>query len=220
MLAVPAKTVTALPEGLSLHDGAMTEPVACAVRIGEHAGDVAGRDCVVIGAGPIGLLSLQVLLGKGAQRVFISDIDKERLAMGGDLGGVTIDPSAQDLVEAIREATGSRGVAVAVDAVGLEVTRKQCVQAVEAAGTVILSGLHAETSPMPAAEIIRREIVVRGSFAYSPANFAAALDLLAAQQIRLAPWIVEAPLAEGGQWFDRLIDAPGSVAKVLLLPPA
>jgi hypothetical protein len=36
--------------------------------------------------------------------------------------------------------------------------------------------------------------------------------------MRLAPWIVEAPLAEGGLWFERLLTAPGAVAKVLLRP--
>jgi hypothetical protein len=60
--------------------------------------------------------------------------------------------------------------------------------------------------------------VVRGCFSYSPANFARALDLLARGAMRLDPWIVEAPLGEGGAWFDRLIDAPGNVAKVLLIP--
>jgi threonine dehydrogenase-like Zn-dependent dehydrogenase len=43
------------------------------------------------------------------------------------------------------------------------------VAATRSGGTVILTGLHEETSAMPAAEIIRREIVLRGSFAYSPA---------------------------------------------------
>lgn len=71
---------------------------------------------------------------------------------------------------------------------------------------------------MPAAEIIRREITVRGSFSYNHANFAAAIELLARGALRLDPWIIEAPLSTGGAWFDRLIDAPGDVAKVLLVP--
>jgi threonine dehydrogenase-like Zn-dependent dehydrogenase len=62
------------------------------------------------------------------------------------------------------------------------------------------------------------KIVVRGCFSYSPANFAQALMRLAHGTLRLEPWIVEAPLADGGRWFDRLIDAPGEVAKVLLVP--
>ena len=66
--------------------------------------------------------------------------------------------------------------------------------------------------------IIRKEIVARGSFAYAPANFAQALDLLDQGVIRLDPWIVEAPLRDGGYWFDRLVDEPGDVSKVLLVP--
>ena len=69
---------------------------------------------------------------------------------------------------------------------------------------------------MPVADMIRREIVARGSFAYTPANFARALELLGQGAIRLDPWIAEAPLAAGGDWFERLIEAPGDVSKVLL----
>ena len=216
-VAVPAQTVTRLPAGMSLRTGALTEPTACGVRIGELAGDVAGQVCLVVGAGPIGLLALQALLRKGARTVFIADLDPERLAMGQSLGGAALAPRSVDVVQSVKEATGD-GAAVAVDAVGLAVTRGQCVAAVQPTGTVILSGLHEEVSEMPAADIIRREIVVRGSFAYSPANFADALAVLERGEVRLDPWIVEAPLAEGGAWFDRLIDAPGGVSKVLLRP--
>lgn len=217
-VTTPARTVTPLPAGMSLRTGALTEPVACAVRMGELSGDVAGADVLIIGAGPIGLLALQVLQGRGAARVFIADLDQERLHMGEALGGVAIDPRRQDPVERVREATGGRGVPVAIDAVGLGVTRTQCVAAAMSSGLVLLTGLHEETSQMPAADIIRREIRVQGSFAYTPANFAAAVDLLAQGRIGLDPWIVEAPLAEGGLWFERLLDAPGKVAKVLLRP--
>lgn len=217
-VAVPAQTVTVLPEELSFRDGALTEPVGCAVRIGELAGAITDADCLIIGAGPIGLLALQVLQLNGAKRVFIADLDQERLKMGEALGGTVIDPNTADVVDTVREATHKRGVTVSVDAVGAAVTRKQCITATMPTGTVILSGLHEETSPIPAADVIRREITLRGAFAYSPQNFAKAVTLLAAGKIRLAPWIVEAPLEDGGKWFDRLIDRPGDVAKVLLVP--
>ena len=215
---VPAKLALALPAGMDTRIGALTEPVACAVRIAELAGDVAGEDCLVIGAGPIGLLSLQMLKLNDARRVFIAETDDERLRMGAELGGIPIQPRATDTVQTMQNAADGLGAAVSVDAVGSAVTREQCIAATRAGGRLILSGLHEERSVMPAADMIRREIEVKGSFAYSPANFAQALDLLGRGAVRLDPWIIEAPLSEAGKWFDRLIEAPGNVAKALLVP--
>ena len=218
LISVPAKLALALPEGMDTRIGALTEPVGCAVRIAELAGEVADQDCLIIGAGPIGLLSLQMLRFNGAARVFIAEIDEARLAMGEALGGIPIQPRETDSVQTVLDATSGAGVAVSLDAVGSATTREQCVSATRASRTLILSGLHEERSAMPAADMIRREIVARGSFAYSLANFARALDLLGQGAIRLDPWVVEAPLGDGGAWFERLIEAPGDVSKVLLVP--
>ncbi len=218
----PAFVTHKLPDGMSLRSGALTEPVGVGVRIGRLAGDVSGESALIIGAGPIGLLALQALQLAGAERIFIADLDPERLAMGGELGGITISPSAadqgDDVVEIVKDATAGDGVAVSIDAVGTGGTRTQCVAATRNAGTLILSGLHEETSPMPAAAIIRQELTVRGSFAYGAADFADGLEELHAGHYRLDPWIEEAPLAEGGDWFQRLIRSPGNVSKVLLVP--
>ena len=217
-VSAPAKLALPLPARMNTRIGALTEPVGCAVRIGELAGDVAEADCLIIGAGPIGLLSLQILRYQGAARVFIAEVDEARLAMGAALGGIPIQPGDTDTVDAVREATSGAGVAVSVDAVGTALTREQCVSATKASGRLILSGLHEENSAMPVAAMIRSEIMARGSFAYSPANFARALELLGAGAIRLDPWIHEAPLGEGGAFFERLVEAPGDVSKVLLTP--
>ena len=226
-VSIPAFLTHKLPEGMSLRIGALTEPVGVGVRIGRLAGEVVGESALIIGAGPIGLLALQALKLAGAERVFIADLDPERLAMGGALGGITISPpsagpGATDqgagVVEFVKDATAGDGVAVSIDAVGTGGTRSQCVAATRNAGTLVLSGLHEETSPMPAAAIIRQELTVRGSFAYGAADFALGLEQLHADLYRLDPWIIEAPLAEGGDWFNRLVHSPGNVSKVLLVP--
>jgi Zn-dependent alcohol dehydrogenase len=151
-------------------------------------------------------------------RIFVAELDPQRLAMAKDLGAETINPREVDTVKTVREMTHDIGVSVAVDAVGTALTRDQCVKALKTTGTLILSGLHEETSAMPIADMIRREITAKGSFSYSPKNFAEALQLLQANKVRLSPWIVEAPLEEGQQWFERLIEEPGGVSKVLLVP--
>ena len=217
-VAVPARLVLPLPEGMSLQTGALTEPAAVAVRIGEMAGMLHGGTALVIGGGPIGLLALQALQTQGAVRIFIAELDPARLSMGAALGGEPLNPRTDNVVEIVRAATNNYGVPVAVDAVGTAVTRSTCISATRSGGKVILTGLHEESSVIPAAEVIRREITLLGCFAYSPANFAEGLQRLADGRLRLDPWVVEAPLAEGGQWFERLLGVPGEVAKVLLVP--
>jgi threonine dehydrogenase-like Zn-dependent dehydrogenase len=216
-VSVPAELVHVLPEQTSTRIGALAEPVAVAVRIAELAGNVLNQTVLIIGAGPIGLLTLQVLKLNGAKQVFVADLDLERLAMSVPLGGEPLNPKALDVVNTVREATAGLGAVVAIDAVGAAVTRAQCVSASRSAGTVILSGLHEETSQIPAADIIRREITLKGSFAYTPDNFSHGLELLYQNKIRLDN-MIQAPLEDGGKWFERLIHAPGKIAKVLLIP--
>lgn len=215
---MPAELVVPLPVGMTAQTGALAEPAGVALRIGELAGQVEGETVLVIGAGPIGLLALQALQARGAPAVFIADISPERLAMGEALGGRPIDPRQDSVVEVVREATRGDGVSVSVDAVGTAETRTNCVAATRSTGTVILSGLHEETSAMPAADVIRREIVVQGSFAYTPQNFTDAIAWLVTGDVTLDPWVVEDALENGGDWFARLVDEPGDVAKVLLKP--
>ncbi|WP_173934361.1 alcohol dehydrogenase catalytic domain-containing protein [Chelativorans sp. Marseille-P2723] len=217
-VAVPGRAVHALPDGMDLSRGALVEPAAVAMRIGKLAGGLLGRTVLVIGAGPIGLLGLQVMQQLGAARLFISDLDRERLAMGEALGATPIDPSCQDPVTAIKESTGGVGAHVTLDAVGSAATRAQAVAATRSSGKVLLSGLHEETSQFQVSDVIRREIEVRGVFCYDEDDFLAATEALGVSRLRLDPWIVEAPLSEGGAWFERLVGKPGAVSKVLLKP--
>ena len=217
-VAVPAHVVLPLPQSLPFRLAALAEPTAVALRIATHAGDVNDATVLIAGAGPIGLLAIQTLRLAGASTLVVTDLDPARRSMAADLGALALDPRETNVVQAVRDLTDGLGAAVSVDAVGATATRADCVAATASGGTLVLSGLHEETGPMPAADIIRREITVQGSFCYSPADVANSLPLLEDGRIRLDPWIVDAPLGDGGKWFDRLIDAPGDVAKVLLRP--
>ncbi len=217
-VTVPEQAVVALPPEVDLRSGSMVEPIAVGVRLGRLAGKLDGETALVIGAGPIGLLGLQALRQAGATTVFVSDMDPARLQMARDLGADVIDPATQNVVDIVRAATGGLGAAVTIDAVGSGRTRTDAVSATRPAGKVLLSGLHEEASTFPGSDVIRREIEVKGAFSYTPDDFAAAVIAAGNNSLRLDPWIVEAPLAEGGHWFARLADKPGNVSKVLLVP--
>lgn len=218
LVSVPAHVVYKLPDDLSLHDGALAEPTACAVHIVELMGDIVGRDMLIVGAGALGLLSLQVALARDVGRIFVADTNAERLGVAAELGGIPLNPCETDIVAEVQTATGGLGVEIALDAVGAAITRAQCIQAVRRAGRVILSGLHDEVSSIPVADAIRKELSLQGSFCYTPEDFHAALALLSENLVVPGRWVTTVPLTEGGTWFERLIDDPGDIAKVLLVP--
>ena len=106
-----------------------------------------------------------------------------------------------------KEVADSSGVPFALDTVSASVMRPKCISATMLSSIVSLSGLHKKSSMVPVADVIRREIVLKGLFAYSPINFSAAIDLLAAA-IHLDLWTVKALLEKGEQSFNHLANMP------------
>ena len=102
--AVDAKKVTPLPEEMSLEEGAMIEPLAVAVHAVRRAGDVAGRDICVLGAGPIGILAAQAAKGMGAGRVMVTDVSGLRLEKARECGAdIVVNTRERDFGEAFVE---------------------------------------------------------------------------------------------------------------------
>ena len=213
---VHAKMVYPLPDSLSLERAALTEPLACAIRAARLAACTPMDNVLIVGLGPIGLLTLQVIRAFGVTTMVAVDTDPDRRAMAESFGVPVLDPVAENVASWIKTQTGSLGADVAIDAVGSGATRRQCLEAVAPGGRVVFVGLHEEESALPANLFIRKELSLKGDFAYTPADFAQALDWLTAGRVEIDPWLARAPLAEGGAWFERLLAGPGPVAKVLL----
>jgi threonine dehydrogenase-like Zn-dependent dehydrogenase len=216
-VTAPATNTYLLPDGLSLEHAALTEPLACALRAAKLSGATAGSRVLVTGLGPIGLLTVQALAQSGVRELIATDTDPDRRAIGAHFGVTILDPRTQNVVETVRELTGGVGADMAVDAVGATVTRRECIQSVAWGGKVVFTGLHDEESNLQANYIIRSEIAIQGSFAYTTLDFEDALRWLADERIEIDPWLVKAPLAEGGARFEQLLGKPGPVAKILLV---
>jgi threonine dehydrogenase-like Zn-dependent dehydrogenase len=215
-VTAPASNVYPLPEGMSLEHAALTEPLGCALRVARLSGCTATDTVLITGLGPIGLLTLQCVRAMGVQSIIATDTDADRIAIGRHFGVQVLNPRQENVVQIAREATGGEGVDVAIDAVGATATRRECLDAVRAGGQVIFTGLHDEESNIQANLLIRNEINVQGSFAYTPLDFEDAFRWLAEDRIEIDPWLLKAPLADGGACFERLLSEPGPVAKILL----
>ena len=106
-----------------------------------------------------------------------------------------------------------------IDAVGSHTTRALALQLVRPGGRLVYIGLHDEASPLASNYLVRQEVTLQGSFAYTPADFALALRLLAAGSIVPTPeWVEERPLTAGAAAFAGLLEGSITVPKIVLRP--
>src|SRR5258705_4571690 len=119
-VAVPARVVYKLPESISFAEAAMLEAVAVAIHGVSLAKISAESTALVVGAGTIGVLTLQALRAAGCKRVLVSDVDETRLKMAKELGAADVLLAGADVVAQILQRTGGGGVDVAIEAGGWE----------------------------------------------------------------------------------------------------
>ena len=171
-----------VPDHLDGQYGAMAEPLACAVHGMRRLGPVSGVPAVVVGAGTMGLLMLQLLVHDGAGPVAVVDRVNDRLEVARKLGAAQAVTDAAELGEARFE--------VAVDATGVPA-------AIEAAIRV---------SPF---RVYNDEITITGSMAILR-SFGPAVDLLASGTVDPRPLLSEPlPLDGFGEAVNRVRSGQG-----------
>jgi len=216
-VAVPQRILYRLPENISFAEAAMLEAVSVAlhgVRISEVKG---GETALVIGAGMIGLLTLQAALAAGCKRVFIADVDETRLALARKVGADETLQSS-DLIAQVMKLTGGEGVDVVLEAVGRNETVAASIDATRKGGTVTLIGNIAPEVTLPLQKVVTRQIRLQGSCA-SAGEYPQAIELIASGAIQVKPLITAiAALEEGPRWFERLHAREPNLMKVILTP--
>ena len=218
-VAVPARQCYPLPDHVALAAGSLTEPLACSIRAVAHSGVKPQERLLILGAGPIGLLALAAARVEGVEEIIVSDVAPQRLEIAKRWGARdVINAREQDVIEFVQERYPG-GVDSVIDAVGTTSVRTQAIRAVVPGGRVVLIGLHEEQSVMPANYMIRQEITVIGSFAYTDADFAKAIDLLLRGVVQPSDdWLEERPLSDGPSAFAELVDGKARAAKIVLIP--
>jgi L-iditol 2-dehydrogenase len=169
----------ALPDDMPDEVGALAEPLSVAIWACRKAGLGVGSRVVVTGAGPIGLLALQVARAAGAVDVFVTDVDERRLRLARELGATAVGGAAPAGFEAdaLLECSGNEQALAA----GIEALRP--------AGTAVVVGMGpVATARLPMATIQRREIWLTATFRYA-GTYPAAIDLLARGRVDVGPLI-------------------------------
>lgn len=216
-VAVPARQCYLLPESLSLVAGSLAEPLACSIRAVSLTEVKPEERLLILGSGPIGLCAIAAARARGVEQIIVSDVAPQRLEIARLWRARdVINAREQDVVAFVQERYPG-GVDRVIDAVGTTPVRTQAIRAVVPGGRVVLIGLHDEESVLPANYMIRQEITVTGSFAYTDADFAQAIDLLAQGVVQpSADWLEERPLSDGPAAFAELVDGNAKTAKIVL----
>jgi L-iditol 2-dehydrogenase len=218
-VVVPERIAWRLPEDVPFEQAAMIEAVSVAVHAVSITPIAPEDTVVVIGAGMIGLLTMQAAKLRGAGRVLVADVDENRLRLARELGATqTLNSRDNNFLEQVLAETDARGAAVALECVGLPATVQLAIDSVRKGATVTLVGNVTPIVEFNLQSVVTGQIRLQGSCA-SSGEYPECIRLMAQGAIQVTPLLsAVAPLEEGSAWFDRLYSREPGLLKVVLEP--
>ena len=218
-ISVPQGLLYPIPEGMSFEEAALVEPLSNAVHFVNDITPVEPGDlAVVLGIGPIGLFSAQLLRLAGAEVLMTGiSVDTERFEIAGRLGLEAVNVDEVDPVELVMERTMGRGADVAFVAVGAPSAVHQAVRLVRKRGHVTVVGIFPGDAALPMTTVVRREITLAGAYDARAENFEESIELIESGRIKAAELATHRfPLEEAERAFDVAKSKVG--CKVLFVP--
>ncbi len=212
-------TLFKLPENLSFEAAALCEPLCVALKAIDLSGIKPGETAAVLGPGPIGLLTLQLLNAAGASLILMAGTtaDRRRLEIARSLGAdVIIEVDGEDPVQKAMKLTGA-GFDFAFEASGNPKSVPQALDMVKPGGKVILIGIHSGLAQFNPTELVRGKKSIIGAYGYEPETWHRALALLSSRRVKAEEMITHrVPLVEARKGFE--LAAKREAAKVLFIP--
>ena len=200
-----------VPDTLSDDAAGLIEPLSVAVWACAKADIGAGSTVLLSGAGPIGLMTVQVARALGATQIVVSDVAATRLDMATRFGATrTLNAGTENAADAGIE------VDAYIDCSGAAQAIQQGIKAVRPAGRVVLVGMGADEITIPVGLLQGRELTITGTFRYAN-TYPTAIALAASGRIDLDGMVTaHYPLDEAGMALSQ--DQDPSAMKVIIRP--
>jgi len=216
-VSAPATSLVALPDAISDEHGALVEPLA----VGVHAVALSDADsadpAVVLGAGPIGVMTALAARAAGHERLVLIEPGERRRERITALGFDAVP--LEGVHEAIIERLGGELPAVVWECAGHPDALGLGLELVRGAGTVVAVGVLEEPVPLNQLLLILKEARILGAFAYRREDFEAAVELIEGGRVPAEELITDvAPLGRAQELFDELRRPGTEQLKVLLKP--
>ncbi len=183
-VVVPEKQVYKIPDNLSFEAAALTETVSCCLHGMDLCNIRPGQTVLIIGAGPIGLLMVQLAKMSGAGKIIVSEIMAEKRELALKFGSnLVIDPTTEDMEAVLRENTAN--IDCVIECAGTVKTIEQAVKCAGRGAVVMMFGLvpaEAIASIRPY-EVFQKELKLTASF-INPYTFNRAIEVLSLGKVR------------------------------------
>ncbi|WP_338889241.1 alcohol dehydrogenase catalytic domain-containing protein [Rhodococcus sovatensis] len=218
---VPNHLIIPLPDGLSLAQGALVEPIAVAATAVERAQLKADSVVVVSGGGPIGIGAVLSLEAMGITNFVVSEPSEARRAALTNLTSArVIDPTSEDLPAIVRELSGGRGADVVLECAGAGAAFDAALAIVRKRGKIVMIGLFEKPYQLLPNGIALNEISIVGHNGSTQDVFRTVMRWMEEGKIPTDSWVTYVPLAESveggfeplrrGEEIKVLVDIAGS----------
>jgi (R,R)-butanediol dehydrogenase / meso-butanediol dehydrogenase / diacetyl reductase len=212
---LPIASLMPLPAQMNPWIGALVEPLAVAVHGVSMSPIQEPQSAVVIGAGPIGLLTALVAKARGIPTVLISDIVPSRVELATKLG-LRATLAGEPQAKIVEQETGSEGADVVFECAGVPATAREMTALVRCRGAIVNLGVFKKPAAVDLQAVNFREITIVGSRVYSRQDFEDAVNL--APLLPLEPIVTHSfPLYQVGAAFE-LFRNGENACKVLIVP--
>jgi D-xylulose reductase len=190
-LVHPAAFTFKLPDNVSFAEGAMVEPLAVGMHAATKARIRPGDVAVVIGAGPIGVVTALSALAGGCSQVFITDVVAPKLATVGQYAGITpVNVREQSIVDVVMAATDGWGADIVFEASGNEHAMRGIFEPLASGGCVVFIGIPAGPIPFDICAAQAKEARIENVFRYAHV-YPRAIGLMGAGKIDVKPLITD-----------------------------
>ncbi|WP_248924346.1 zinc-dependent alcohol dehydrogenase [Paenibacillus hamazuiensis] len=207
-----------IPDHVSLEVAALSEPLACAVNALEELTQLQAGDLVLVsGPGPIGLLCLALLAGRGLKVIVAgTTADRERLRLARKLGAArVVDVIQEDIGSVIAEETRGGGVDVAVECAGAAASINTCLRSLKKMGKLIQVGIVGKEAAIDYDLILFKQVQLFGSVGHSLSTWDRVMHIFEQDRIRFRDCIThKLPLSRWHEAFELCENKLGG--KVLL----
>ncbi|MFV0314169.1 MAG: zinc-binding dehydrogenase [Anaerotignum sp.] len=206
-----------VPEGVSDKAAAVVEPLAVIVRSIHQAKFEVLDTCVVIGAGPIGMITGLMLVRMGASKVFISDVDDKKLEKAEAFGMIAVNVKNKNLEEVVKKATDGEGADRLFECSGAEIAAIQMTDVTRVGGTICMTAVHKHPHAVNLRDLNFKEQSLVGTRVYKKEEFRQAVDCLVAMNDELEKIVSHVvSLKDSPKVFDMIADAKAGTCKVLI----